>query len=351
MGWLSDDSPAVSVLMPVHNGVAWVLGAIDSVLRQSLTDLELVIVDDGSTDGSPEAIDCLVRRDRRIRVLRQRHLGVAAALNRGLEAARAPLVARLDADDTAETTRLARQAAFLEHRRDVGLVGTWAYEIDGYGRVRGRRTPDTDSRSLKRWLEEGNPFIHSSVMARTELLRALGGYRAAFQAAEDYDLWLRVAEVSEVANLPEFLVSYRMHTRGVSRRDGLRQAFSVRLAQRASTARRERANDPADELDGPPDWRCARDEAFYAEDAGLYRWLDVGLGETIAGTPIEAGSEGLVYGARRLNHAERRLAALALLTRVRSADPDEAAGARDLLVRLFRGSPAAVLKAAWSLRA
>jgi glycosyltransferase involved in cell wall biosynthesis len=124
MRWASANTPAVSVIMPVHNGVAWLLDAIASVLQQSLGDLELVIVDDGSTDGSCEAIDCLVRRDRRIRVLRQRHLGVAAALNRGLEAARAPFVARLDADDTAEAARLERQAAFLERRREVRLVGT-----------------------------------------------------------------------------------------------------------------------------------------------------------------------------------------------------------------------------------
>jgi GT2 family glycosyltransferase len=345
-------APAVSVIMPVRNGWRWLGEAVDSVRRQTLADFELIVVDDGSTDGSRETLELVARKDRRVRVIHQRHLGLAAALNRGLAEASAPLVARLDADDVAHETRLQRQAEFLARHDEIGIVGAWAVEIDRHGRPRGRRTPDVRSDALKRRLVETNPFVHSSIMARAELLRELGGYRAAFEAAEDYDLWLRAAEVTELANLPEFLVSYRVHDDGVSRRDPLRQAFSVRLAQRAAAARRERAADPADALDGPPDWRCAMaSRSFYAEDASLYRWLDLEPGEPSDRAPIGACAEGLVHGERPLNHAERRLAARAIWTRVRSPDPREAADARDLLMRLLRLSPAAVLRAAWSLRA
>ena len=344
--------PAVSVIMPVHNGRAWLELALTSILRQSLTSLELIVVDDGSDDGSREVLDRLAGRDSRMRVLHLPRLGLAAALNRGLAEARAPLIARLDADDIAHPTRLERQARFMAQHPEVGVLGAWALEIDRHGRPRGRRMPAPDSEALKRGLVEANPFVHSSIMARADLLRDLGGYRPAFEAAEDYDLWLRAAEVTELANLPEFLVCYRVHDQGVSRRDPLRQAFSVRLAQRAALARRERAADPADSLEAPPDWRCElASAAFYAEDAGLYRWLDVAAGGPGRASPIHACAAGLSYGARPLNHAERRLAARAIWARVRSADPREAAHARNLLLRLLRFSPTTVLKGAWSLRA
>ena len=122
----------------------------------------------------------------------------------------------------------------------------------------------------------GNPFVHSSVMFRTELARRLGGFRPAFRAAEDYDLWLRLAEAAQVANLPEPLVEYRWHGDNVSSRNAIRQAFSVRLAQRSARARRETGRDPADDLTAPPDWRSPEaDASFYADDAALYRLLDL----------------------------------------------------------------------------
>jgi glycosyltransferase involved in cell wall biosynthesis len=343
-------SPAVSVLMPVHNAERWLREALDSVLWQSLGCIELIAVDDGSTDGSVAMLESAARADGRVRLLRQPHQGLIAALNLGLVEARAPLLARLDADDIAHPTRLQQQAAFLAEHPEVGVVGAWALEIDAGGHVRGRRTPEVAPAALKQVLARNNPIIHSAVMARTDLLRQLGGYRAAFQTAEDYDLWLRASEVAQIANLPAFLVSYRVHGAGASRRDPLRQAFSARLTRRSAMARRERGVDPADRLDGPPDWRVeAAADTFYAEDAGLYRWLD---GASTASDPIaRAGAQRLMDGVFELDHQERRLAAQAIWRRVRGADRNEAASARGLLVSLLRQRPTTVLKAAWSLRA
>ena len=339
-------APRVSVVMAVRDGERWLVEAIESVLAQSESALELIVIDDGSTDRTPLLVDALAERDGRIRVFRQPALGLAEALNLGLAAARAPFMARLDADDLAQPTRLERQAAVLDARPKIGLLGSWALEIDCAGRPLGVREPPTDHATLQRLLEKGNPFVHSSVMARTELLRRLGGYRGAFEAAEDYDLWLRVSEAAELANLPEPLVSYRRHPGSVSRRVGLRQAFSVRLAQRAAAARRLRQDDPADRLDAPPDWRRALAEgAFYADDIALYRWLDTAADET----PVH--SAALIERVGELTHAERQLAARALLTRMRSRDRSESGPARDLLLRLCRERPSTVLKAAWSLRA
>jgi GT2 family glycosyltransferase len=335
--------PRVSVVMPNHNGGPWLAEAVDSVLAQTLADFELLVIDDGSTDGSPELLDRYARLDPRVKLIRQPRRGLTEALNRGLAAARAPLFARLDSDDIARPMRLQRQAAFLDAHPDIGLVGSWARQIDVNGRPRGERKPRTDPADLARDLERANPFVHSSIMARTGLLRGLGGYRPVFEAAEDYDLWLRLAEAAEVANLPEFLISYRMHDGAVSQRKALRQAFSVRLARGAAMVRRGGAADPAEGLSEPPDWACPPPTgAFYAEDAALFRLIETGVDRP--------GGRGLVDQLPRLNHAERRLAARALAGRIVSRDRAEARSARTLLLRLCRERPRAVFNAIWSLR-
>jgi len=345
----SERAPGVSVVMPVYNAERWLPEAVDSILRQSADDLELLIVDNGSTDRGPELANDYARRDGRIRVLFEPRRGLSRALNRGLEAARGALVARLDADDLAAPDRLERQAAFLAAHPDVGLVGSWAVEIDDRGRPVGQRTPETRSEILSLMLGRCNPFIHSSVMLRTDLVRELGGYRPAFEAAEDYDLWLRIAEVSRVANLPEALVSYRIHGGGVSRKDPLRQAFSVRLAKTAAAARRQYGADPTEGILDPPDWRCAlASESFYARDAALYRWLD--LARSHSERSYAPQSAMPVEQLDELSHVERRLAAWAMLAQITSTDQTEARQAVRAFFRLCRERPGTVLSAAWSLR-
>jgi GT2 family glycosyltransferase len=328
--------------MPVRSGERWLNDAVASVLSQTLAELELIIVDDGSSDGVARQIEALASRDRRIRVCRQDRLGLVAALNKGLSLARAPLLARLDADDLAHQQRLERQVKFLAEHAGVGVVGTWTIEIDASGGHLKTRRPPCDPEALRQLLSRGNPFVHSSIMGRTELLRALGGYRAAFEAAEDYDLWLRVAEVSQLANLNETLTYYRVHSDGVSANGALRQSFSVRLAQRAAAARLAQLPDPAEYLDGPPDWRCAQDQGAFAQEIALYRSLD-----PTGGPPASSISLHQFDG---LNHAERRLVALSLLSHLRSTDSSQARRARTLLINLLRQRPRAVMSAVWSLR-
>jgi len=337
--------PRISVLMPVHNGERWLAEAVQSIRAQSESRLELIIVDDGSTDQTQVLLADLAGADRRIRVLEQDHRGLAAALNHGIAAAQAPYIARLDADDVAYPSRLERQAEVLDAQPGIGLVGAWAAEIDARGRRRGLRTPATGGGELRQILNRGNPFVHSTVMARTTLLRGLGGYRCAFQGAEDYDLWLRASEVAELANIPEVLAGYRLHAESISRRLRLRQAFSVRLAQRAAAIRRRTGLDPADGLDAPPDWRGAGCD-FYQDAAELYRWLDPGCQSRRSPAMALAGRDWVAG----LTHDERRLAALAMLARLRNPDRATSDDARRLLMRLCRDRPRTVLSAAWSLR-
>jgi glycosyltransferase involved in cell wall biosynthesis len=288
--------------MPVRNGARWLRQAVDSVLNQEFRDFELVIIDDGSDDDTVGLLDRCARDDR-VRVLRQPPQGIAAALNRGIAAARAPCLARLDADDVARPDRLARQLGFLERHDRVDLVGSAAQVIDEVGTVIGCVAPPTDSGKLARHLRRGNPIVHSSIMMRADAVRRVGGYRNAFGAAEDYDLWLRMAENAGIANLPERLVALRRHDASVSRRNAVRQAFSVRLAQRSAAARRTGASDPAAALAEPPDWWAANAaSAFFAPEVGFYRFLDC---DRTAAPQYLAALERRLF---TLDHVERKLA-------------------------------------------
>jgi glycosyltransferase involved in cell wall biosynthesis len=194
--------------MAVHNGEPWLADAVGSILAQTLSDLELIVVDDGSTDGTHERLATI--REPRLHVLRQSRRGQTAALNRGLHAARAPLIARIDADDVALPERLARQAAFLAGHPEVGLLGTAAHEITPAGAIVRTLTPPDDDQGLRRALMRANPFIHSSVMFRRALLDAVGHYDESFAVAQDYDLWLRMSRLTRLASLPEPLVLRRL---------------------------------------------------------------------------------------------------------------------------------------------
>jgi glycosyl transferase family 2 len=204
---------AVTVLMPVHNGARFVRETIESILRQSWTDFELLIIDDGSTDGTRDVIG--VFRDPRIRVLTNPlRLGLSQSLNRGLSSAKGTLVARHDADDRSHPARLATQTAFLRSNPAVALVGAQVRVLDERGRVShppGWRKPLTEV-GIRFHSMFDNPFIHSSVMFRRDpVWSVLGGYDTSLVSAEDFDLWSRVAARYRVRNLPQTLVDFRVH--------------------------------------------------------------------------------------------------------------------------------------------
>ena len=305
--------PAVSVITPVRNGERWLAEACSSVLAQTLTDIELIIVDDGSDDGTPGIARALAAADARVRHATQPPQGLVAALNLGLRIAAAPLIARLDADDIALPDRLARQAAFLAANPTTLLLGTWADTIDERGSRIGRREPETAPQRLAEILVERNPFIHSTVMMRAAAVRGVGGYRHSCEAAEDYDLWLRLAEHGEIAILPEVLGCYRRHRNAVSLSRAVRQAFSARLARRAARMRRDTLEDPLDLIDEPPDWWA--DTAitqFFADDARLARFLSFAEPDGMQHARLELVSAPSSATVRQMTHAERLLARRAI---------------------------------------
>lgn len=212
----SPDTPRVSVVIAVHNGERYLREAIDSILAQTLADFELIVVDDGSTDGTARILDGY-RDPRLLRLRNGRNLGAAAAANRGLAQARAALVARMDADDYAYPERLARQADFLHQHPQVGLLGTWFEHMDTASIVRERVTrPITDTGI--RWFQLFHcAFCHSSVMLRRELLERTGQrYNEALRSGIDFDLWVRLQGATRMAMLPETLVRYRLHRSGIT---------------------------------------------------------------------------------------------------------------------------------------
>jgi glycosyltransferase involved in cell wall biosynthesis len=233
------------VVLPVHNGEDQLEAAVDSILGQTFDDLELIVVDDGSTDRSPAVLQEVARRDPRVRVCRQEHGGIVAALNRGAGLARAPYLARMDADDVAVPDRLAKQVTFLDTNPGVALVGGSVEYILGEGRrLRLRSLPTEPADIADRLMAGKHCFVHPTVMMRTEALAQVGGYRPAFEGAEDADLWLRLAERFPLANLPDVVLAKRVHPGQVSTRRMERGIVRLLAAQAAARVRRATGQEP-----------------------------------------------------------------------------------------------------------
>jgi len=241
--------PAVSVVMAVYNGERFLRAAVESVLVQTLTDFELIVVDDGSTDSTPEILTSYAAVDPRVAVLRQSNQGEAVSLNRAIARARAPLIARLDADDVALPRRLECQFAYLANNPAVATVGGAVTYIDENDRAFSEVIYPLYDREIRAALEVTTPFVHSAVMFRKSTFLRAGGYRASFVPAEDVDLWLRMGEHGEFANLEETVVRYRMHGGQVSVRRLESQTLASVGARLAGKARLEDGSDPFDRVE------------------------------------------------------------------------------------------------------
>lgn len=208
-------NPLVSVVMPVYNGAAFLAEAIESVLGQTHASVELIVVDDGSTDASPQIIG---RHGERLVAIRQNNAGVAAARNAGIAAARGEFVAFLDQDDWWLPEKLLKQLVLFQRDARVGLTYTAVtFYDDRVGRLVPDPYPDVRRQILSGNCYEplllNNPIVNSSVAVRRGVLLAVGGCdtHLAGNTVQDYDLWLRVAKVCRFAHLPDPLTIYRLH--------------------------------------------------------------------------------------------------------------------------------------------
>lgn len=244
------DRPKVSVLMSVYNDERFVGRAIESVLAQSYQDFELVIVDDGSTDGTPQILARYAQGDRRIRVLSQANAGTTAAANLGLSQCRGEYVARLDSDDIALPHRLEVEVDFLDRHPEVALVGGGSEIIDLQGNVIGLRNIKV-SRPEKA-LRHRCIYQQSDVMFRRDVVVALGGYREKFHNAQDYDLWLRISDVAGVAKLTDVIGQWRLNGGGYTVARAREQAVECKVIQRFAAQRRKDGADGYGDFVPPP---------------------------------------------------------------------------------------------------
>lgn len=231
--------PAVSVLIAVHNGLPYLESAVRSIMEQTLRDIEIVIVDDASTDATPEVLARLAAEDPRIRIeTLSRNLRLPGALNRGLDLVRAPYVARMDADDISLPRRLEIQKDYLDHHPHVVLIGAGIEQIDGEG-TRIRTSLRARDAHACRWLARFHmPLMHPTFMFRRV---APDGtpyrYDPAWTVSEDYDFAARALETGDVVSLPDILLRYRVHggsITGTKWHEQLTQA--QRIAERVQRA-------------------------------------------------------------------------------------------------------------------
>lgn len=335
-------TPALTVVLPVHDGGPWLPAAVESIRRQSLSDWELLAIDDGSRDRSRAVLEEFAARDERIVVTSRPNRGLAATLQEGLERSRTGLVALMNADDVAHPDRLGRQAAFMQAHPRIAALGTQTrLLVDGRATPIESRLPLTP-RACRRFLPIAPPLAHPTVMLRRSAVLGVGGYRPQ-SVVEDYDLWLRLAERHDLANLPDTLLDYRLHDGQFSAARDETVAVATLVVRRAALERRAGRPDPLD--DGRADRTTAErlgirvaDVVTQVRGASLARAEQVlaATGSatrasrelsllddhwTAAADPIRWRAAHEWLAGRGLLAAGDRLGALRLLARAAAADP------------------------------
>ncbi|TWU20715.1 putative glycosyltransferase EpsE [Novipirellula galeiformis] len=234
-----DDQPEVSVVIPVYNASAYLAEAVESVLRQTFTDWELVAVDDGSSDNSLEILRGFESQDSRIKVLPLTHRGIAGTRNAGIHAAQGEYLAALDNDDIMCPRRLEVQVDFMRKHPDFVAVGAAGLLVDADGDPIAERSFPSSSEEVESELLKGrNPLMQSGMMFRREAMLRVGAYQDDRNFAEDYDLFLRLTEIGRIGNLNEVLMRQRQHISRASAAHYADQNRVVMLALRDAYARR-----------------------------------------------------------------------------------------------------------------
>lgn len=231
---------SISVVMPVYNTKSYLREAIESILTQTFNDFELIIINDGSTDGSIDVIENYASLDKRIKVVSRENRGISATRNEGVSLSSGKYIAWMDSDDISTSERLAIQYSYMEKTPDVLAIGT------------GVRLIDPDSDDLCEWKMpethddiddfhmqgKGGAITFPSSMIRRSAINAAGGFRKDIVAAEDMDLFLRLAEIGKIENIHPLLLLYRQHEKSISHTARSKVAENTELVLRAAYKRR-----------------------------------------------------------------------------------------------------------------
>ena len=279
-------APAVSVLIPAYNGGRYFERAVRSVLAQTFTDFECLILDDGSTDGSGELADRIALEDPRVRVIRRENRGLVVTLNELVAAARGEFLARMDADDVCIPERLALQVKYLRENPSVVCLGSSYWMIDEADRMIARIVPPQDDATIQDLALRGHTALcHPSAMLRASAVAATGGYRSECYPTEDLDLWLRLGEIGRLANLDEAGISYRMHSDSISAQaaEGRQRAAARKTCEQA-WARRGLTGRVFDATEA---WRPTAEKGSRLQFTLQYGWMAYSSG--FRGTAIAYG--------------------------------------------------------------
>lgn len=232
--------PLISVILPVFNGARYLSEAVASVLDQSVTDFELIAVDDGSIDHSLAILKRYAERDHRIRIISRANTGIAGALNDGITAARGLFLARMDADDVSLPRRFEKQVDYLLSHEECVLLGARVMVTDPYGVAQYESDDPSTHEQIESELLRGNGWaiLHPTVMMRAEAVRAAGAYRSQWVPIEDLDLFLRLMERGRAANLSDILLHYRQHPGSVNHTRFVEQGEKKQKLLREVFARR-----------------------------------------------------------------------------------------------------------------
>jgi glycosyltransferase involved in cell wall biosynthesis len=204
------ENPLVSVIIPTHNRKKYIAKAINSVLSQTFKALEIIIVDDGSTDGTDKAIFELIKNSQNIIVIKNKiNLGIVSSLNRGIRVARGKYIARLDDDDVwCDDKKIEKQVDFLEKNQEYCIVGGGVIKIDQNGKEIVRYLMPKEDGDIRKTILINNAFAHTAVIFRKDIFKEVGGYDEQFIFIEDWDLWLKIGELGKFYNFQEFFVFY-----------------------------------------------------------------------------------------------------------------------------------------------
>lgn len=209
----------ISVVMSVYNGEKYLHEAINSILNQTLSDFEFIIINDGSTDNSLNIIEEYEKKDNRIRIIDRENRGLSCSLNEGIKIARSELIARMDADDISKENRLEVQVDYLDKNKEIGLVGTWVKLIDENGCVKGVKKEPIDPEEIIDKILTYSCFNHGSVIFQKSIFEKAGKYSNAFPENppnEDFALWNRMLQIASGANISQYLYKLRQHSSSVS---------------------------------------------------------------------------------------------------------------------------------------
>lgn len=300
--------------MSAYNSEGTIDDSVLSIVNQRYKEWELLLVNDCSSDSTLDIMEQYAINEPRIKIINnEKNIGLTASLNKAINVSNGEFIARLDSDDIADPDRLTKQISFLISNPDVGLVGSGARLIDEKRKKIGSMNVISNDYLISKFINYLNPFIHSSLMIRKDVLNDIGGYREKFLYSQDYDLVLRINDVSRVVNLPENLISWRVSEGSITMQKNIRQRVFADMAKKFASERQLNGRDSYDIVDFEKmiDETESSNKGRYLCDNGVYNILfkkkytngisDLLKGSSMGGFPSNSFFRFLVMAFSKIN--------------------------------------------------